>query len=91
VGLRGGTFTAVTQGQGYRITLQQARWTEDLSVSGRIDWPGRSGVVHAAVEVHSLHKSGPLDLSWMAGTAGARANARGRLGGKKILAEAAAP
>ena len=91
VGLRGGTFTAVTQGQGYRITLQQARWTEDLSVSGRIDWPGRSGVVHATVEVHSLHKSGPLDLSWMAGTAGARANARGRLGGKKILAEAAAP
>jgi len=41
--------------------------------------------------VHSLHKSGALELSWMAGTAGARANARGRLGGKKILAEAAAP
>ncbi|HYX73684.1 MAG TPA: alpha/beta hydrolase [Steroidobacteraceae bacterium] len=91
VGLRGGTFTAARRGEGYRITLQQVRWTEDLSVSGRIDWPGRRGVVHAELEVRSPQKSGGLDLSWPEGTASARATARGMLGGKKIAAEAAPP
>ncbi|HEY6824110.1 MAG TPA: alpha/beta hydrolase, partial [Steroidobacteraceae bacterium] len=91
LGLRGGTFTAATQGEGYRITLQQVRWTEDLTASGRIDWPGRSGVVHAELEVHSPQESGRLDLSWPQGAPGARASARGTLGGKSVAAEAPTP
>jgi hypothetical protein len=90
-GLRGGTFTAATQGDGYRITLQQVRWTEDLAVSGRIDWPARSGVVHAELDVHSPQENGRLDLSWPQGAPGARASARGTLGGRRVAAEAATP
>ncbi|MBV8402870.1 MAG: alpha/beta hydrolase [Gammaproteobacteria bacterium] len=91
IGLRGGTFAAVRQGGGYRITLKDVRWTEDLTASGRIDWPGRTGVVRAELKVHSPGGSGELALSWTEGAAGARATVRGTLEGSKVAAEAAAP
>ncbi len=91
VGLRGGAFTAVTQREGYRLTLHEVRWTEDLAASGRIDWPGRTGMVHAKLEVHSPQGSGRLELSWPEGASEARASVRGTLGGKPIAAQAPAP
>jgi len=91
LGLRGGTFSAATQDDGSQITLQQVRWTEDLTVSGRIDWPGRSGAVHAQLDVHSPQASGRLDLSWVEGTPATRASARGTLSGKPVAAEAPTP
>ena len=51
VGLRGGTFTVREAPHGYRLSLREVRWTEDAAVSGRIDWPRRSGVVHADLEL----------------------------------------
>ena len=47
VGLRGGSVTVASRALGYHLTLHDVRWTEDVAVSGDIDWPGRSGVVHA--------------------------------------------
>ncbi|MGH8131782.1 MAG: hypothetical protein ACRETP_00895, partial [Steroidobacteraceae bacterium] len=91
VGLRGGTFTVANAGNGYRLTLRDVRWTEDVSVSGRIDWPGRTGDVHASLELRAPQGSGTLELTWPEGASRARATARGRLGGERVLAEAPAP
>jgi len=91
MGLRGGTYAVAEKGEGYRITLNQVRWTTDLPVSGRIDWPGRSGTVRAVLEVQGPHASGRLELSWPENEIDARARARGTLNDKVILAEAPAP
>ena len=91
VGLRGGTFTTASEGRGYRLTLHEVRWTEDLTVSGRIDWPGRSGVVWAELEVRSPQASGQLELSWPEGPGDAPATVRGTLGNKLIAAQAPPP
>jgi len=91
VGLRGGTFTTASEGRGYRLTLHEVRWTEDLAVSGRIDWPGPSGVVRAELEVRSPQASGRLELSWPEAARDARASVRGTLGDKQIVAEAPPP
>ena len=91
VGLRGGEFTAARQDGGYELTLHEVHWTEDLAVSGRIESPGRSGVVQADLEVHSPAAGGQLTLSWPEGASDARASVRGTFGGKVIAAEAPAP
>jgi pimeloyl-ACP methyl ester carboxylesterase len=91
VGLRGGTFTIARLGAGYRLTLEKVRWTDELATSGQIDWPGRSGVVHAQLELRAPELSGRLELSWPQGVSDARASATGTVGGRAIAAEAPAP
>lgn len=91
IGLRGGTFTVVQQGSGYRLELRAVRWTEDVAVSGRIDWPGRSGDVRARLRLESPQGSGSLDVSWPEGSGAAYASARGRLGETVVIAQAPAP
>ena len=91
IGLRGGSFTIARLGAGYRLTLEKVRWTDDLAASGQIDWPGRSGVVHAQLEVRSGVLTGRLELSWPQGLSDARASANGTLGGRLVAAEAPAP
>jgi pimeloyl-ACP methyl ester carboxylesterase len=91
VGLRGGRFTAAESGDGYRLTLEQLRWTEDVRVSGRIDWPGRRGMVRANLVLEAPQGQGELELSWPEGESGARAAARGRVGGDTVAAETPAP
>jgi hypothetical protein len=91
VGLRGGTFSARRAAEGYRLELQGVRWTQDVAVSGRIVWPGRTGTVHAQVTLTSPQGPGTLELSWPEGVADARAQARGQLAGQFVAAEAPAP
>jgi pimeloyl-ACP methyl ester carboxylesterase len=91
VGLRGGSFSVVAAGEGFRLTLRDVRWTEDVSASGRIDWPGRSGVVKAAVALQTPDGAGSLELSWPEGVSDGRATVRGTLGGAAVGAEAPAP
>jgi hypothetical protein len=91
VGLRGGTFTAVPAQGGYRLLLQDLHWTEDLGVSGRIDWPGENTVVHASLQVHGPQGAGTLELAWPEGVSGARASARGNIAGQVVDADAPAP
>ena len=92
VGLRGGSVTVASSALGYHLTLREARWTEDVAVSGDIDWPRRGGEVHANVAVRVSHGVvGKLELQWPEGVASARATARGTLGAHTVAAEAPAP
>lgn len=91
IGLRGGTFAASAAGRRYRLTLSEIRWTEDVAVSGRIDSPGRTGVVRAEFELRVPTGRGTLELEWPEGASGAHATARGSLSGKPVVAEAPAP
>jgi pimeloyl-ACP methyl ester carboxylesterase len=91
IGLRGGTFTATANHGGYRLTLNELRWTEDVSVSGRIDWPGRTGTVRGSLKLASAAGAGTLELEWPEGVTGALATVRGRLGGRTVIAQASAP
>jgi len=91
VGLRGGGFTAVASGLGWRIRLQALRWTEDVAVSGSIETGGREGPVHATVTLAGPVAAGPLTLDWREGASGARAAIHGTLNGKAVVADAPAP
>ncbi len=91
VGLRGGSFTVRPASGGYSVSLREVRWTEDLAISGRIDAPLRSGVVHAALELHGAAEvRGRLGLEWREGVSGTHATARGKLAGRTVVAEAPA-
>ena len=90
-GLRGGQFAITAASAGYRLTLHEVRWTADVSASGTIDWPGRTGVVHASLSLEAPQGSGTLEVSWPEGASGARATVRGELGGRAVAAEAPAP
>ncbi len=103
VGLRGGSFSLarpepqaggalVTDGASYHITLREVRWTEDLRVSGEVDWPGRSGAGHAELQLRGAPAaSGSLQIRWSEGLAQAEASINGQLGGAQVAAAAAAP
>jgi pimeloyl-ACP methyl ester carboxylesterase len=92
MGLRGGSFVAAAAPTGYHIRLQKVRWTEDLCVSGQIDWPGRTGIVDANLELCDTHgTSEKLDLQWTEGVTNSRATVHGKLDGKDITADAPAP
>jgi len=91
-GLRGGSFSVAAAGQGYRLDLRAVRWCEDLEVSGSIDWPGRSGTVHASLELAGpAAAAGRLEAEWPEGVSDARATVRGSLAGKVVIAAAPAP
>jgi len=85
VGLRGGTFTW-TGGERTRFTLDGLRWTDDVPVSGRIEWAG-SGTVRAQLQV----PGGWLDALWSEREAGATATIEGRIAGRRIAARMPAP
>jgi pimeloyl-ACP methyl ester carboxylesterase len=91
VGLRGGGFTAVAQGAGWRIRLHALHWTEDVAVSGSIETGGREGPVHASLTLSGPVAGGPLTLDWHEGVSGARAAVHGTLNGKAVAAEAPVP
>jgi pimeloyl-ACP methyl ester carboxylesterase len=91
IGLRGGTFSAAAAHGGYRIELRGLRWTSDVSATGQIDWPGRTGTVRARLDLNTPQGPGTVELTWPEGVDGARATARGTLGGKPVVAEAPAP
>jgi hypothetical protein len=92
VGLRGGSFRVVNDGNMSRITLTQVRWTEDLAVSGIIDKStARSGTVRARLHLAADDFTGDLTIAWSEGTAAAGAAIRGTIGGTTVLARTAAP
>ncbi|MBS0378148.1 MAG: alpha/beta hydrolase [Proteobacteria bacterium] len=92
LGLRDGTVTVTQAGDGFHLALHGVRWTADVAVSGEVDWPGRTGDVHASVTLEGPPgASGALQLEWPEGVAGARATARGTLGTQAVAAQAPAP
>jgi len=87
VGLRGGSFRVESHRAGYRLTLRAVRWSEDVSVSGRIDWPGRRGTVRATLTLQDAAGArGTLTLHWQAGERQAIASAGGRIDGRVVQA-----
>jgi pimeloyl-ACP methyl ester carboxylesterase len=92
VGLRGGTFSATKSGDGYRLTLKNMRWTEDLAVSGTVDLPRYQGTAKAHLQLRAAQGwSGTLEAQWTEGTARARAQVHGQLDGQQVAAELPAP
>ncbi|HVW69451.1 MAG TPA: alpha/beta hydrolase [Steroidobacteraceae bacterium] len=80
VGLRGGSFSARQARDAYEVRLEGVRWTEDLSVSGRMRVSGRNTVVWTDLIVGSM---GRLRLTWSDTHA---ATVEGELGGKRVVA-----
>jgi hypothetical protein len=93
VGLRGGSFRAVSDASTAHIRLNQVRWTEDLTVSGTIDKPlARTGMVRALLQLATADGlGGELAVEWPEGIAGSSADIRGALGGAVVRARTPAP
>ena len=92
VGLRGGTFRVRQTPGGYRVSLREVRWTEDLVVSGQIDASRRSGFVHASLELEGApDPRGTLVLEWREGASAPRVTVGGTLAGRAVIADAPAP
>ncbi len=92
VGLRGGTFAIKHHAGESLLTLNGVRWCEDLAVSGRLQLGGRSGRVAGELQLAGTQElAGKLYVSWLEGSADARALLHGNLGGAVVRAELRAP
>jgi pimeloyl-ACP methyl ester carboxylesterase len=92
VGLRGGHYRVARTALGYRVTLSQLRWTEDLAVTGTIEWPPRAGQARAELELaDAAGRHGRLQVRWSEGQSAAIAEAHGQIGGREVVARLPAP
>ncbi len=91
-GLRGGSYRVSATATGYHVALHEVRWSEDVAVSGELDWPGRVGAVRASLVLGGADAlTAHLEAQWPEGVAAARANISGTLRGAPLVAEAPAP
>ncbi len=89
VGLRGGSFGVEARGAGYRLSLREVRWSEDVTVSGHIDWRGARETVRADIKLQdATGRHGTLSLRWQADNAQAIAKISGRIDGRVVRATA---
>jgi len=89
VGLRGGSFSVEARGIGYRLTLHEVRWSEDVTVSGQIDSRGMRTTVRAALRLQdATGRHGALSLRWQADDAQTIASLHGRIDGRIVRATA---
>ena len=64
-GLRGGQFSYSSTASGYRFALDGVRWSEDVAVSGTVNWNTTSGAVTAAVTLdQGGSRVGSLKIRW---------------------------
>ncbi len=92
VGLRGGTFGVRETHGAYHLTLRDLRWTEDLVVSGTVDFPTRQGPAHASLRLRDgKDLDGTLEAQWQEGVSLAQAHVSGVLGGHPVAADLPAP
>jgi pimeloyl-ACP methyl ester carboxylesterase len=92
VGLRGGSFTVREPRGGYSLTLKNLRWTEDLAVSGTVEFPPYQGAGHASLQLQGGKElAGTLEVTWQEGMPLSRAKVQGVLGGRAVVAELPAP
>ncbi len=93
VGLRGGRFRVATGSSGVHVTLDEARWTEDVAVSGTIDKPGaRTGVVRASLQLSGADgRQGEIQVEWPEGVADSIAAIHGTMNGRAVVARTPAP
>jgi hypothetical protein len=91
-GLRGGTFSYASSTTGYSFVLDRVRWTDDVAVSGTIDWNTDTSNVTSEVTLRQGGKQiGALSLRWTNAAADAVVTVTGRLHGEKLSAHRMAP
>jgi len=93
VGLRGGTFRISSAPQAVQVDLDAVRWSEDLPVSGQIQWRGDRAPVIAQLR---WSESGPcghgdLEVRWPQDVADAQAAVSGHIDGASVDAVLPAP
>jgi pimeloyl-ACP methyl ester carboxylesterase len=89
-GLRGGSFSVEARGSGYRLTLHEVRWSEDVTVSGHVDCRGKRETVRAALSLQdATGRHGTLSLRWQTDDVQAIARISGRIDGRSVRAAAA--
>ncbi len=92
VGLRGGTFQYSSIGNLYHYTLSGIRWTNDVEVTGWMDWNYGDGSVTANLSVTGPGTgSGSILATWDDRQPHAVASILGQLGGRAIRATMYAP
>ncbi len=76
----------------YQLTLRELRWTEDLMVSGTVDFPRRQGAAQANLRLRGgKDLDGTLEAQWQEGVPLAQAHVTGVLGGRAVAADLPAP
>jgi len=91
-GLRGGTFSYVETADGYRFRLRALRWTEDVAVTGTVDWNMNTNVVTAQVDLDAGGAAaGALRMRWNDADQQALATVEGSIGGAAVRARGVAP
>ncbi len=94
VGLRGGTFSYVTADEDenlYHFELRRMTWTEDVVVTGVVDWNTSTDEVSARLLVASEGQRGTLTIAWLDRQAEATATISGRMNGQSVKATMPAP
>jgi pimeloyl-ACP methyl ester carboxylesterase len=91
-GLRGGTLTYEATDTGLNFTLDHARWTNDLAVTGSIDRDQSTSMITAKVALTQYGTSiGNLSITWKDNDHDAIATLSGVINGKIINAQRIAP
>jgi hypothetical protein len=90
-GLRGGSFILQPTEDGYVIAMKEMAWTDDLRVSGRIDWNQMSGEIEATAEFTTADQRGSVRVTWNDRETEALAHLSGEIERMKLVAVRTAP
>ena len=90
-GLRGGHFTLNANGHGYTLHLAGLQWTEDLAVTGMVDWNQLDGRIEADIALSASGHLGALTIAWNDRATDAVAHISGQIDGQRVEAERTAP
>ena len=90
-GLRGGRFHLAQTPRGYTFHLEQLRWTQDLAVSGTIEWNQLDGHIRADVTLNTPGHTGALTIAWQDRQQDSQAHIAGQIDGQTVQAERTAP
>jgi hypothetical protein len=91
-GLRGGTFSYVSTSVGYRWTLDAVRWTEDIAVSGTLDWNFNNNMMAADFVLdQDGSRIGSVKVRWNDADVHAVATVVGKIQGAVVNGERVAP
>ena len=90
-GLRGGAVSVITTKYGYNIRLTDCKWTNDLTVSGVIEWHQITGLVKVSTSFTAPGHSGTETLTWNDQQTEAVATLAGNIDGNRLAATRVAP
>jgi pimeloyl-ACP methyl ester carboxylesterase len=91
-GLRGGKFSYVLQPYGYAFEFNHVKWTEDLEITGAMQWYLKANTIAAEVQLWQNGKSaGNLNIAWNDLDVDAIATLTGTIGTDYVNARRIAP